>query len=63
MKLICVANESANIIYYGGDNTVTTSTGYPIKANEAEEFYIKAVENCPYFISSDTSDLRLIIWS
>lgn len=62
MTTLYVANKGSNVIYYGKNNTVTTSNGFPLEVNEQKEFYIVDITKCPYFIGPGTDSLRIIIW-
>lgn len=63
MKTLMIHNATANDIYFGADNTVTTANGAPINGAETRELPMKNIELSPYFIGAGTDDIRIEIWS
>lgn len=65
---LVIRNNSANTIYLGNSASVTTSTGFPLLADEVIEdndSYDPTYGNVDdwYAISTDTSDVRVIEFS
>ena len=63
IKTIVITNNSANTVYFGADNTVSTANGGGIiYANTSREFPIQDINASPYFIASGNSEIGIEIW-
>ena len=64
MSTLVIHNVSSNVVYFGADNTVTTSNGGGvIDANESREIPFKNLERSPWFIAGGNSEIRIEVWS
>lgn len=63
LKTLVIHNVGASAVYFGHNDSVTTSTGCPIDPGESREFPTQDWAVSPWFIAAGTIDVRVEMWS
>ncbi len=63
VKTVLIHVPGTTEVYFGSDNTVTTSNGALIREQSTREFAIMDLNLAPYFIAASTVDIRIEVWS